>query len=139
MTSQQLGSGPGLATVSQPPAEPAPRRIILVEDEEAVRRSLQLLLAWRGYDVQSYASATAAIGRASEIDDSDILVVDYRLPDGDGLGVLRALRGAGWSGRAVLITAFPTATLLDGAKSCGFHVVLEKPLHQHALLGALAD
>ena len=33
------------------------RRALIVEDDEGVRRSLQLLLHWRGYDVRSYAAA----------------------------------------------------------------------------------
>lgn len=126
---------------NQPTEEAEPserRRVILVEDDESVRRSLQLLLSWRGYDVLSYSNAATVIGRAKEDMATDLLVVDYRLPDGDGLGVLRALRRDGWSGRAILITAFSTPALLDSAKACGFDAVLEKPLRQHELIGALA-
>ncbi len=114
------------------------RRLILVEDDEGVRRSLQLLLAWRGFDVRSYASAASAIGHLSEDQDSDALVIDYRLPDGDGIGLLRALRRTGWSGRSVLITAFSSKTLIDAALASGFDAVLEKPLRQQELFHALA-
>lgn len=130
---------PAADTQPLPGLPVAQRRIILVEDDEAVRRSLQLLLAWKGYEVLSYGTAAAAISRPSEHRECDILVVDYRLPDGDGLGVLRALRRDGWQGRAILITAFPTTTLTDSAKAGGFHAVLEKPLRKHELIGALAD
>jgi len=111
-------------------------RAVLIEDDEGVRRSLQLLLHARGYDVRSYASAAPFLldPRAEEV---DLLVTDYRLPDGDGLGVLRAMRRNDWRGRAVLITAFPSAMLIDNARACGFDAVLEKPLRPNELVGAL--
>ena len=129
--------------MSDSTAEPCPEgqtrpRLILVEDDEAVRRSLQLLLAWRGFDVRSYASAASAIGHVGEDCRSEALVVDYRLPDGDGIGVLRALRRNGWSGRSVLITAFTSEALTDAALACGFDAVLEKPLRQQELMSALS-
>ena len=112
--------------------------VLLIEDDEAVRRSIQLLLHWRGYDVRSFASADPILdGR--EIGDADILVTDYRLPDGDGIGVLRALRRSGWHGKAILITAFPSAALTESARAIGFDAVLEKPLRQHELVGALTS
>jgi CheY-like chemotaxis protein len=127
------------AALPQPnPAEERPRVVLLIEDDEAVRRSLQLLLHWRGYDVRSFGSAAPVLdGRG--IDDIDILVTDYRLPDGDGLGVLRALRRSGWDGKAILITAFPSPALTESARATGFDAVLEKPLRQHELVGALAS
>jgi len=119
------------------PAEEHPRVVLLIEDDEAVRRSLQLLLHWRGYDVRSFASAGPVLD-SDGVGEIDVLVTDYRLPDGDGIGVLRALRRSGWNGKAILITAFPSTTLTESAQAIGFDAVLEKPLRQHELVGALA-
>lgn len=121
-------------------ADPAEdrRRVLLIEDDEAVRRSLQLLLHWRGFDVLSFAGAKAVL-EGEGISDIDVLVTDYRLPDGDGIGVLRRLRRQGWAGKAILITAFPSTLLIESARASGFNAVLEKPLRQHELAGALAD
>jgi FixJ family two-component response regulator len=113
------------------------RVVLLIEDDEAVRRSLQMLLHWRGYDVRSFAGA-APVLEGHTLDDADVLIADYRLPDGDGISVLRALRRADWKGKAILITAFPSATLAEAARAAGFDAVLEKPLRQHELIGALA-
>lgn len=113
------------------------RVVLLIEDDEAVRRSLQMLLHWRGYDVRSFAGA-APVLEGHAMDDADVLIADYRLPDGDGVSVLRALRRADWKGKAILITAFPSPTLLEAARAAGFDTVLEKPLRQHELIGALA-
>lgn len=122
-----------------PPTSPLSgprRRAVLVEDDEPVRRSLQLVLHARGYDVRSFASAVPFLDDL-RCDDMDLLVTDYRLPDGDGLGILRALHRAGWQGRAILITAFRSSALFDSAKACGFDAVLEKPLRPNELAGAL--
>lgn len=120
------------------PTDEHPRVVLLIEDDEAVRRSLQLLLHWRGYDVRSFASAGPVLD-GDGVGNIDVLVTDYRLPDGDGIGVLRALRRSGWSGKAILITAFPSTTLTESAHATGFDAVLEKPLRQHELVGALAN
>ncbi|MFA6117943.1 MAG: response regulator [Sphingomonas sp.] len=110
---------------------------MLIEDDEGVRRSLQLVLHARGYDVRAYASALPFLENLRQ-DEIDLLVTDYRLPDGDGLGVLRALLRDGWHGRSILVTAFPSSMLTDSAKACGFDVVLEKPLRPNELAGAIA-
>jgi FixJ family two-component response regulator len=114
------------------------RIVLLIEDDEAVRRSLQLLLHWRGYDVRSFPDASPVLD-GHGLEDVDVLVTDYRLPDGDGIGVLRALRRSGWHGKAILITAFPSVALTESARAMGFDAVLEKPLRQHELVGALAN
>jgi FixJ family two-component response regulator len=110
---------------------------VLIEDDEGVRRSLQLVLHARGYDVRAYASAMPFLEnlRSEEV---DLLVTDYRLPDGDGLGVLRALHRHGWHGRSILVTAFSSTMLTESAKACGFDAILEKPLRPNELAGAIA-
>lgn len=113
------------------------RRVLLVEDDDAVRRSLHLLLHGHGYEVKSYA-AVAALTADKAAGEADYLVTDYRLADGDGLGVLRGLRRTGWAGRAILITGFPSSTLHDAALAGGFSAVIEKPLHHGQLLNAMA-
>ncbi len=111
------------------------RLALVVDDDDAVRRSLQLLLHWRGYDVRAFATATHLIdsGQAR----ASVLVADYRLPDGDGIGVLDRLRGCGWDGRAVLLTGHGSPDLRARALASGFAAVLDKPLRQHELVGAL--
>ena len=112
------------------------RTILLVDDDDAVRRSLQLLLHWRGFEVRSFAAAGTIIAD-TKIDDDDILIADYRLPDGDGFGVLRALRRNGWHGKAIMITAHISDACRDAAAAAGFDTILAKPLRQHELIAAL--
>ena len=112
------------------------RTALLVEDDDAVRRSLQLLLHWRGYDVRSFASA-APILYGTDFPTADVLIADYRLPDATGCDVRRAMGDCGWSGRSILITGFPSADVVEMARHSGFDVTLSKPLRQQALFAAL--
>ncbi len=65
--------------------------IMLVEDDPGVRRSIQLLLQAKGYDVRSYASSKALLADPLALA-AACLVTDYLMPEIDGIGVLQALR-----------------------------------------------
>ena len=114
------------------------RRLILIEDDDGVRRSLQLLLRWQGYDVRAYASATAMLDD-ERVAEAQFLIADHRLPGVDGITLLATLRSRGWAGRAVLITGFPSPRLAVEARAVGFSAVLSKPIDQRRLLAILAD
>ena len=112
-------------------------RILLSEDDPAVRRSIQLLLVSRGYDVRAYTSASALL--SDPLAHSAIgLVADYRMPDVDGITMLQRLRAGGWRGAALLITGFSAGDLARRATDEGFNAVLEKPLKDQELLNKLA-
>uniref|UniRef100_B0SVW9 Response regulator receiver protein n=1 Tax=Caulobacter sp. (strain K31) TaxID=366602 RepID=B0SVW9_CAUSK len=111
-------------------------RLLLVEDDSGVRRSLQLLLHGRGFDVRAYASGLALLADPTALD-AVCLVADYRMPEIDGLAILSRLRGLGWQGQALMITAFPSARLVDRALSAGYSRVIEKPLVEAALVDAV--
>jgi FixJ family two-component response regulator len=111
-------------------------QILLVEDDPAVRRSLQLLLRGHGYEVRAYASGTAMLADPTSAQAVG-LVADYRIPGVDGLEILASLRSRDWMGPAVLITAHPSAHLSRLAEQAGYSRVLEKPLREHQLGDAL--
>lgn len=111
-------------------------RLLLVEDDPGVRRSLQLLLRGRGFEVRAYASGLALLADPTALG-AVCLVADYRMPEIDGLLILRRLRELGWQGQALLITAFPSARLVDQAVAAGYSRVIEKPLVEAALVDAV--
>lgn len=108
--------------------------VVLVEDDPGVRRSLQLLLRARGFDVRAYSSGRALLADGVA-DNAVLLVADFRLADGDGIQVLESLRARAWAGPAILVTGFPAKDLEQRALNAGFARVLHKPLVE----GALAD
>lgn len=111
-------------------------RVLLVEDDEGVRRSLQLLLEWNGFEVRAHARASSAVG-LDTLAAIDLLVADYLLEDGDAINLLGDLRAAGWEGRAILITGEGTEGVERHAIAAGFSAVLEKPIVRDELIRAL--
>lgn len=112
-------------------------RLLLVEDDAGVRRSLQLLFRARGFDVRAYANGNALLADPLARD-ACCFVADYQLEETDGIEVLSRLRDSGWEGPAVLITAFPSTDLNARAAAQGFSQILEKPFREHALADAVA-
>jgi FixJ family two-component response regulator len=111
-------------------------RILIVEDDPGVRRSMQLLLQGQGFDVRAYASGGSLLADVAAAN-AVCLVADYRLDEGNGISILRALRQAGWMRPAILVTAFNSAQLQQDAREAGFTEVLEKPFREHALVHAV--
>lgn len=112
---------------------PVRPRLLLVEDDPGVRRSLQLLLHGRGFDVRAYASGATLIGDLDAQLGAVALVADFKMPEIDGVVLLGALRAAGWTGAALLITAFASHDLQARAKIVGFSRVMEKPFVEQAV------
>jgi FixJ family two-component response regulator len=117
------------------PTVPPPSRpcVLLLEDDAGVRRSLHLLLRAHGFDVRSHASARRLFDDLG-IGEAQFLIADYQLGEDTGINVLRALRAAGWMRRAILVTAYPSATVTEAARAQGYDAVLEKPVDPRELL-----
>lgn len=112
--------------------------MLLVEDDTAVRRSLQLVLQARGFDVQAFADPELLL-RAGGMGEAACLVADYRLQQSrNGLELLTELRRNSWRGPAILITAFPSAALAEEAAQRGFSAVLAKPFRERELADTVA-
>lgn len=111
-------------------------QLLLVEDDDGLRRSLQLFLYSKGYDVRAFRSAAHALAD-TRLDSAHTLIADYRLPDTDGLALLHSLRARGWSGRAILVTGFPAPALASAARDAGYAAMLEKPVPHHRLVAAI--
>ena len=120
-----------------PTAPPARSRILLVEDDDSVRRSLQLLLISQGYDVRAYRTGTGLAADPEAIK-AVCLVADLIMPESDALQLLHDLRGAGWSGPAILISGHLTDEWASQAKAAGYAAVLPKPIGETVLVGWIA-
>ena len=80
-------------------------RLLIVDDESAARRTLALLLRKRGHQVTEAPGVTAATKQLAE-EAFDLVVTDLRMPDGDGLDVLRAAKIHDAGTEVILLTAF---------------------------------
>ena len=72
----------------------APRRILVVDDEPAIRRFLRTSLSAQGYQVADAVNGTDALTLLAR-GDVDLLVLDLGLPDIDGVDVLQSIRASG--------------------------------------------
>jgi two-component system KDP operon response regulator KdpE len=70
---------------------PRPTKILVVDDEPAIRRFLRTSLTAQGYDVVEADTAAAALSEAAR-EKPDVIVLDLGLPDQDGLEVVRRIR-----------------------------------------------
>ena len=95
-------------------------KLLIVEDEDCLRRSLVLFFRMRGYDVVQAASLAEADGLL-ETDSVEVALVDVCLPDGDGLLLCERLGAE----RAIAMTAFPN---LASFAMRGVVHHMEKPL-----------
>ena len=112
--------------------------VMVVEDDAAIRRSLQLLLRSRGYDVRAYASPRYALADKQNRD-SACLIADLLLPGVDGLMLLSDLRADGWDGPAILISGYITPERRAQAAHTGFDAVLEKPVGDIKLVDTMSS
>ena len=112
-------------------------RILLVEDDAAVRRALHLLLTGEGYDVRSYSSGNG-LAHDAEALKAVCLVADLIMPDRDAVELLADLRGASWTGRAILVSGHLTPEATQRAEKAGYDSVLAKPFHEAVLANEIA-
>ena len=111
--------------------------ILLVEDDSAVRRSLQLLLSGHGYDVRAYPSG-AGLAQDPEALRADCLIADLIVPDGNAVTLITALREAGWEGPAILISGHLTNEWTEKALAHGYCASFAKPIGDLVLTKCLA-
>ncbi|WP_353618953.1 response regulator transcription factor [Microbacterium sp. ASV49] len=79
-------------------------RVLVVDDDEAVRRSLAVALGRDGYDVQLAASGDEALALAAA-EQPDAIVLDVAMPEPNGLEVCRRLRAGGDRTPILMLTA----------------------------------
>ena len=108
------------------------RIVLIVDDDPAVRSSLQFCLEVEGFLVRTYSSATELLND-HDIPESGCLVIDYRLPQVNGLDLLSELRRRKISLPAILVTTHPNASVRARTAAAGA-VLIEKPLLNEALL-----
>jgi|SoiMethySBSTD1v2_1073268.scaffolds.fasta_scaffold108892_2 two-component system, NtrC family, response regulator AtoC len=101
--------------------------LLVVDDEELVRWSLRERFRREGYAVVEAATAAAAVEQVTG--GIDLVLLDYRLPDGDGLTVLRRIKELSPDTPVILMTAFSTVENAVEAMKHGAYHYLNKPFN----------
>src|SRR5574341_48327 len=109
------------------------RRVLLVEDEEILRIALGNELRRHGYVVRTAADGDEGLSAIQE-ETFDVALLDVRLPQRDGLDLLRVLRERSPDTVAIMMTAYGTVEEAVAAMKMGAHDYLLKPFPTEALL-----
>jgi two-component system response regulator FixJ len=109
--------------------------VYVVDDDAAVRDSLRILLETSGYAVRTFDSAGALL--EAEAKDFGCVLTDVRMPDIDGLALLRRLREQGNQLPVVVMTGQGDIAIAVRAMKAGAVDFLEKPFGDEALFAAI--
>jgi two-component system response regulator FixJ len=114
------------------------RRVYLVDDDEAVRRSVSFMLRTSGYLVKTFASGTELIDAAHELLPACILL-DVRMPGPDGIEVQRSLARSGIFLPVIVMTGHGDVNVAVQAMKAGAIDFIEKPFEKSVLENALRE
>jgi FixJ family two-component response regulator len=107
--------------------------IYVVDDDAGVLGSLQFLLETDGFNVRTFRTG-AALLNAVRSTGVDCFVIDYKMPDMNGIDLARRLRNRDMAAPIILITGYPDENIAVRAAAAGVHDVLQKPLLDESLL-----
>lgn len=113
-------------------------RVLLAEDDESIRNTLQSLLELKGYAVQMAQNTDETIGllRGGTF---DLIISDYLMPGGGGREILRFLGEQGLSPAVIMITGLADEQLFGELMDQGVDRCLSKPFRLAALLATIED
>ncbi|TCT06189.1 response regulator FixJ [Aquabacter spiritensis] len=110
--------------------------IHVVDDDDAMRESLAFLLGSSGFSVRLYDGAPVFLQKMAGLP-SGCILTDIRMPEIDGMELLRRVRASGRNLPVVLMTGHGDVPLAVEAMKLGASDFIEKPFDDEVLLGAL--
>jgi CheY-like chemotaxis protein len=114
-------------------------RVLLVDDEVMVRRTLCIMLERGGHEVKEAQDGDEALQIFAELQ-PDLVIMDIFMPNREGVETIAQLRGAGVDTPVIAISGGDRAgamMFLDTAKSLGATITLQKPIRSADLLAAV--
>lgn len=113
------------------------KRILVVDDEAKMRRILEMSLKSLGHDVEQAGDGIEALA-AIEAGPFDLVLTDLRMPNMDGIGLLRELRERGYEVPVIVLTAYGTIETAVEAMKCGAADYIIRPFEMETVELAVA-
>lgn len=113
-------------------------RILIVDDDETIRKSITTVLEEKGYLVDTAENGRAAI-RKSEKEVYNLALIDIRLPDMDGVQLLTALKVTAPKMVKIIITGYPSLQNAVEAVNKGADGYIVKPTKMGELLAMIKE
>jgi DNA-binding NtrC family response regulator len=115
-----------------------PARVLVVDDEALIRWSLNERLSSAGYEVHEAGDGASALNYFRDgAPRIDLVVLDLKLPDADGVDLLKKIKRLSPTCRVILMTAFGTPDKLVDARNNGAYDVVSKPFNLDKMLQAV--
>jgi two-component system, NtrC family, nitrogen regulation response regulator NtrX len=114
------------------------KRVLIVDDEENIGRSLRMILEREGYAV-NFCRSVAEFRKFPDPQRMDALMFDVRLPDGSGIDLVRGLQQQDFTAPVIMISGHATIADAVEATRAGAFDFLEKPLSRERVLVALKN
>jgi DNA-binding NtrC family response regulator len=112
--------------------------ILVIEDQEGIRKSFSAILEKEGYEVDAVATGQEAIKRSkSRI--YNLALVDLRLPDMDGIQLLTAMRDTSPKMVKIIVTGYPSMENAIEAVNRGADAYIVKPFTMETLLRTIEE
>ncbi len=111
-------------------------RVLVVDDDHAVRDSRKFSLELEGLDVCAFQSGAELLNHP-DLAAASCILLDYKMPVMDGLEVLDRLAARNISIPVILITSQANLSLSNRARAAGASHIVEKPLLDGALLDTI--
>lgn len=112
------------------------RKVLVIDDVEGVRKSIEIGLRGAGYEVTSAGTYAEGFGLATSRP-FDIILCDLKLPDKSGVDIIRDLKGNNIGTPVVAISGFIDAAIVKNAKAAGAVAYLPKPFLKNDLISLL--
>ena len=114
------------------------KRVLIVDDEENIRRMMRLTLEVAGYEVGEAANGQQGLDLYADGSSWDLVLLDQRMPGMDGLEVLALLNKRNSAARVIMVTAYASVELAVDAMKIGATDFVRKPMTPESLRGAVA-
>jgi two-component system nitrogen regulation response regulator NtrX len=108
-------------------------RVLIIDDEEAVRSSLKMIFEYEGYEVALAANGPVGL-KMAEQDNPDLVFLDIRMPQMDGIEVLKKLKAAEDGPPVVILSGHGTVKTAVDAVKLGAYDFIEKPPDRDRIL-----